>query len=1055
MKKVLILLFFIALCSGVNAQKIVRGKVVSTEESEGMPGVTVVVKGTSTGTITDIDGNYRITVPSGQSVLQFTFVGFVTEEIMAGDQTVINVSLKVSVNELDEVIVVGYGEQKRASIVGAVSNIKSEELRRAAPSNLTANIGGRITGALVRLGDGNVGGADNRYSTGELDDASIYIRGRATSNPAAPLIIVDGVESHFNRINPEDVDQLSILKDASATAVYGVRGANGVIVITTKQGAVSKPRINVNAQVRAHSPLKYPRPLGAYQYALLHNEAERNAGVTNLFYSPEDLEHYRTGDDPIFHPDVDWYSEIVKTYFLEEQYNANISGGTERVKYYISGEYNHAGGPWKTTKEMENDYKRYNLRTNFDFNLTKTTDLSVKLNGRMENRGDVFYGESTGQRYFGSFWYHISHISPNVAPIRWPNGSWAYGIDQNWNVRAILDDGGYRTRFTNALDASLNLKQKLDFILPGLSAFALYSSTYTSGYRIKWGEQNVAQLFDYRVNPVTGQETYTQRFDRRPRGRNTDVAIGSDQDNSVHYVRRTQAEFRLNYNRIFNEIHRVDVLAMIQQSTTEDNWNNPVNYRGFTGRINYAYKMKYLLDMSAAYNGSDRFAKGKRYALFPAIAAGYVISEEDFWKNSIGFIPYLKIRSSYGLVGNDKIAEGLRYMYRYDFTGSPARNQSYNNQEIYSFGETPLGQGGIHEGALGNEKVTWEIARKFNIGVDLHFWESKIKLSADLFHDYRDNILAIRGDVPSQTGLAGTLPAGNIRVTSNGGYEFELSYRDHFGDFDFSIGGNYSFARSKVIDWAEAPDPYEYRMAKGYPVGQPRAYLWSGTFYTQEEIDDPSVAKPSGGALAGDLKFVNLNGDEVIDANDMTRQPGKNGIGYGTIPEIIYGFNTNFGYKGFYLDLFWQGAAHVSSRWVNGMRYEFHGGGKSQYGNLYDFHLDRWVYDPENGLDTRETAKYPRLALGGSTITREDSSFQRLNSAFLRLKSVELGYNFPKHLINGLGMSSLRVFVGGSNVLTFDKVGWVDPEYNPEGTGNRGNSYPQTKFYSFGVNVSF
>ena len=1054
MKKVFILLFFIALCSGISAQKTVTGRIVSADDGDGLPGVTVIVKGTTTGTVSDIEGFFRIMVPTEQSILQFSFIGYATVEIAAGNQTVINVTMKIEFNELEEVIVVGYGTQTKASIVGAISNIKSEELRRAAPSNLTANIGGRITGAMVRLGDGNVGGADNRYSTGELDDAQIYIRGRATSNPAAPLIIVDGVESHFNRINPEDVDQMSVLKDASATAVYGVRGANGVIVITTKQGAIGKPKINVNAQVRAHSPLNFPRPLGAYQYALLHNEAQKNVGATPR-YSKEDLDHYQYGTDPYFHPDVDWYGEIVKPFFLEEQYNANISGGTNRVKYYISGEYNHAGGPWKTKKDMENDYKRYNLRTNFDFNLTKTTDLSVKMNGRMENRGDVFYGESTGQRYFGSFWYHISHISPNVAPIQWPNGSWAYGIDQNWNVRAILDDGGYRTRFTNALDASVNLRQKLNFILPGLSAHALYSSTYTSGYRIKWGEQNVAQLFDYRVDPVTGKETYTQRFDRRPHGRNTDVAIASDQDNSVHYIRRTQTEFSLRYSNLFNEIHRLDVLALIQQSQTEDNWVLPVMYRGFTGRINYAFKMKYLIDVNAAYNGSDRFQKGKRYALFPAVGLGYVISEENFWKDNIGFVSYLKIRGSYGKTGNDRIAEGLRYMYRYDFTGSPGRNQAYNNQEIYNFGETPQGQGGIHEGTLGNENVTWEESHKYNVGADLHLFKSRVKITAELFRDNRDKILATRGDVPSQAGLAGTLPAGNIRETTNRGYEFELSYSDNFGGFNFSIGGNYSFARSKVIEWAEAPDKYEYRMAKGYPVGQPRAYLWSGQFYTQEEIDDPKVAKPSGGASAGDLKFVNLNDDDVIDANDMTRQPGKDGIGYGTIPEIIYGFNTNFGYKGFYVDLFWQGAANVSSRWVNGMRYEFHGGGNTQYGNVYPFHLDRWVYDPENGLDTRETAKYPRLVLGGSTPTREDSSFQRLNSAFLRLKSLEIGYQFPKDMVSRLGMSSMRVFVGGSNLLTFDKIGWVDPEYNPEGSGNRGNSYPQTKFYSFGVNVSF
>jgi len=935
---------------------------------------------------------------------------------------------------LEEVIVVGYGEQKKASIVGAVSNIKSEELKRAAPSNLTANIAGRVTGALVRLGDGNVGGADYLHGTGELDNAQIYIRGRATSNPADPLIIVDGVESHFNRINPEDIAQFSVLKDASATAVYGVKGANGVIVITTKQGTQGKPKISINTQVRAHSPLKYPRPLGAYDYARLWNEAQLNDNPNaKLKYSDVDLEHYKNGTDPVFHPDVDWYDELVKPFFIEEQYNANISGGTDKVKYYISGEYNHAGGPWKTKKDMENDYKRYNLRTNLDFHVTKTTDLSVKLNGRMESRGDVNYGESTGNRYYGSCWYHISATPPNIAPIRWPNGTWAYGYDGTWNIRAILDDGGYRTRMSNSLDAGLNLRQKLDVILPGLSADVLYASTYSSGYRTVWGfNEQIPERWDYKIDK-TGAEIYTQRATQKYHERNTMYY-----ENIVPFDRRFQTEFKLKYNHLFAKKHKVDALALFQQSKRERNAELPVAARGFSGRLNYGYDTKYLLDISAAYNGSDRFAKGSRYALFPAAALGWVISEENFWKNNIAFIPYLKFRGGYGTVGNDRIGNEMRYMYQYSFG-------EYGG--AYNFGETPQQQGGVYEGTLGNDKVTWEVARKANFGIDIHLWESKIKLSADIFQEKRDNILAYREDVSAYTGLAGTLPAVNVRKVSNRGYEFELSYADKFGDFDFYVGGNYSFARSNIEEWAEAPQKYERMMQKGHPIGQPLGYIWTGEFYSYADLINPDVAKPKSGKVqAGDLKFKDLNGDGVIDENDKTRELGKNGIGYGDIPEIVYGFNTNFGYKGFYLDIFWQGSAHVNSRWYREMRYEFSG---ARGGNVYDFHLDRWT--PE----TAETAKYPRLSIGGAPLTQENSTFQYINTAFLRLKSAELGYNFPKRKISKIGLSELRTFVGGSNLLTFDKVGFVDPEYNPAGSGNRGNSYPQTRFFSVGVSVSF
>jgi len=1053
MKKVFILLSLIALCSGaVHAQGIsVTGRVVSNEEPDGIPGVNVIIKGTTIGTVTDINGMYKINAPSDQSILRFSSVGYTPQEIMVGNQKEINVTLQSDVQAMEEVIVVGYGEQRKASVVGAISNIKSEELKRAAPSNLTANIGGRITGALVRLGDGNVGGGDYRYASAEIDNAQIFIRGRATSNPASPLIIVDGVESHFNRLNPEDVEQLSVLKDASATAVYGVRGANGVIVVTTKQGTLGKPKINVNAQVRAHSPLKYPRPLGSYDYARLKNEAWVNGGGKPLF-TEEDLELYKNGADPVFHPDVDWYSELVKPFFIEEQYNANVSGGTEKVKYYISGEYNHAGGPWKARKDMQNDYKRYNLRTNIDFNITKTTDLSVKLNGRMETRGDVNYGESTGQRYYGSFWYHISACPPNIAPIRWPNGTWAYGTDGTWNVRAILEEGGYRTRMSNALDASLNLRQKLDFILPGLSASALYSSTYQGGYRTAWGVyEQIPAKWDYKIDPVTGADIYTMRAPKFPHERATQV----DNENFVSFNRRFQTEFSLKYDHIFAEKHRVDAMVLFQQSKQENNYDLPVSTRGFAGRFNYSYQMKYIADISAAYNGSDRFAKDKRYALFPAAAVGWVISEESFWKNRITFIPYLKIRGGYGTVGNDRIAEGMRYMYRYSFNGSPMRYTEPvpTANETYNFGEDPQKQFGLYEGALGNERVTWEVARKSNIGIDLHVWKSKIRLSGEVFLEKRDNILAIRGDVPDQTGLgkqtgqtSSTLPPVNIRKVSNRGYEFEVLYNDKFGEFDLTVGGNYSFARSNVEEWAEVPQKYAYRMVKGHPVEQPYGYIWTGEFYTYADLLTPSVPKPSGTVQAGDLKFKDLNGDGVIDADDQTRELGKKGIGYGAIPEIIYGFNTNFGYKGFYLDVFWQGAAHVSSRWINEVRYEFYG---NKGGNVYACHLNRWT--PE----TETTATYPRLGIGGAPLTREPSTFQYINSAFLRLKSLELGYNVPHRMISGWGMSALRVFIGGSNLLTFDKVGFIDPEYNAQENGNRGNSYPQTKFFSLGVNVSF
>jgi TonB-linked SusC/RagA family outer membrane protein len=992
----------------------------------------VIVKGSTHGVATDANGNYSIHVPSRQSVLKFSFIGFLNEEITVGNQTVINLSMKPDVTLLEEVIVVGYGEQKKASVIGAISNIKNEELKRAAPSNLTGAVGGRISGALVRLGDGNVGGADARYSSGEMDNASIFIRGKATTNTATPLILVDGVESSFARINPEDVEQFSVLKDASATAIYGVRGANGVILVTTRQGTLGKPKVSLNMQVRMHQPLKFPNPLGAYDYAYLLNEANRNQGSAEP-YTDDDLEHWRLGDDPIGHPDVDWYGEVLKDYFTEEQYNVNITGGSDAVKYYVSGEYNHAGGPWDAGKDRDNDYKRYNLRTNFDFSVTKTTDLSVKLNGLLESRGDINYGESTGQRYYGSFWYGILSSSPVAAPIYNPNGSYAYGNHEKWNLRSILNEGGYRTRLSNTLNANLNLRQKLDSLLPGLSARIMFGSVFSSGSRRVIGGENIPALWTY--TPPVGNTPEKYTLNRAEAAK----SFGVDNTN-LPYTRRTQWEFALNYEKNIAEKHRLAAMVVYMQTSSESNATLPVSHRGVAGRVTYDFRSRYLAEINMGYNGSDQFNKNNRYALFPSASVGWIISEEDFMKKNIKFISFLKIRGSYGTAGNDKIG-GYRYLYKYEFD---AVNGPYSYQnEIYNFGITSVRQTGIREGTLGNDNVTWEVAKKSNAGADIRLWKNRVKLTADIFLEKRDNILSVRGDIPTQTGLTtAKLPAQNIGKVSNRGYELEMSYSDAFGNFDFTVGGNYTFARSNVDYIAEVQMKYDYQMKKNHPVGQPFGYVWTGRFYDISDMENPDVPKPSGTVYPGDLMFEDLNGDGVIDNYDTKA------IGYSAIPEIIYGFNTNFGFKGFYLDLFWQGASHVSSRYNNELRYEFHSN------NVLPFHKDRWVYDPERGLDTRATAKYPSLIPGGSTWTKASSSFQYLNSAYMRLKTAEFGYNFPAAILKGY-CSGLRIFISGSNLLTFDDIEFIDPEYNPDSTGNRGNSYPQTKFYAVGLNVIF
>ena len=873
-----------------------------------------------------------------------------------------------------------------------------------------------------------------------MDNAEIYIRGKATTNSAAPLVLVDGIESTtWGRMNPEDIEQFSVLKDASATAVYGVRGANGVILITTKTGTIGKPKVSLSSQVRAHSPLKYPRPLGSYDYAYLYNEALRNAGSPEK-YTQADLEHYQKGDDPFGHPDNDWYDLLVKDYFLEQQHIMTLSGGTESVKYYVSGEYNHAGGPFDAGPGLESQYDRYNLRTNFDFKITNTTDLSVKLNGRYEVKGDVNHGESTGQRYYGSFWYDIDNKVPNLAPIFNPNGTYAYGA-AGYNAYADLKSGGYRTRLTSVGESNFTLRQKLDFITKGLSFRGMLGLTYGSGSRKYTGGEQEPEFWTY--DPT--RDKYTM---------NRAKPLPTQTVGALPYYRRTNWEFATNYDRTFGK-HHVTGMGVYTQSSYHVDAVLPVNYRGLAGRLTYDWKTRYFAEINLGYNGSDQFAKGNRYALLPAGSLGWIASEENFMKENMRFINFLKIRGSYGTAGNDKIG-GYRYLYQYNFdvTGTTAGNSRWfeYSPEAYNFGLTPVRQTGLKEGTLGNDKVSWEIARKANLGIELKTLNNHLSVTADIFQEKRDNILVIRGDIPVMSGLTtAMIPAANLGKVTNQGYELTFAYNNKSGDFGYNFGLNYTYAHNNIDYVAEVQKQYAYQMQKDHPIGTTFGYIWTGKFYNFDDLTNNDVPKPEGTLYPGDLMFKDLNEDGKIDDMDRTA------IGYPAIPEILFGITVDFSYKNFYLNTFWQGATNTSVSFGGAMRYELSP-------NVYDLHWGRWLYDdrdPQNIIDTRATATYPSLHLGGSPQTTAMSTFQLLNGEYIRLKSAEFGYNFPKSLLQRMKISDLRVYISGSNLLTFDHIKYIDPEYasSNANTGNaqggRANTYPQTRFYAVGLNVTF
>lgn len=1009
---------------------VITGHVVD-ENQEPLIGVNISVDGYPTiGTLTDIDGFYSLKTPSSNVVLSFSYLGYEKQSVKINkNQRVLNIILSEDSKQLEEVVVVGYGTQRKASIVGAISNINNEQLKMATPANLTNAIGGKIAGAVVRLGDGNIGGGTNRYSNdGTLADAQIYIRGKATTNSANPLVLVDGIESSFSNINPEDIEQFSVLKDAAATAVYGVRGANGVILITTKQGQVGKPKVSMKAEVRMHKPLAFPEFLGAYDYSLLYNEALKNIGSAPR-YSEQDLEHWRLQDDPYGHPSLDWRDLLVKSHFYEQQYSFNMNGGTKEVRYYVSGEYLHSGGPFKgfdfDSYTTSSYYKRFNVRSNFDFNITKSTIVNVKLSAITDKRNDPNHDDSSGARYVGSFWWDIVTLPNNEFPIFNPDGSLAYGRNAATNnVYAKLVDGGYQQRMINRFQTSISLNQKLDFITKGLSIRAMYGNLFNYGSTMSYSHAPAMWRYDVsrdHYSLITAETIPTYSATTFP------------SSNRIHF------ESAVDYTNLFKDKHRLGLMAIYIQTKDVYGYGLPTNYRGLSGRMTYAYDDKYLFEYNAGYNGSDKFSKGNRYAFLPSVSLGWLISNERFFSN-VSSISHLKLRGSYGTVGNDKIGS-FKYMYLHEYIDSSGWDHSFDLYTI-RFGEEPQVTGrGLREGTIGNDKVTWEIAKKYNLGLDLIAFPNKFNLTLDVFSEHRSNILLVREDIPTQTGLTSDiLPAENAGEISNRGFEISASYTDRFGDLGYSIGGNFTFARNNIDYIAEVKKKYPYQMRKNHPIGQVFGYTWTGRFYDFDDIDNPLVPKPNYPIYPGDLMFEDLNGDNIIDDYD------KGAIGFPSIPEIIYGFNIGLSYKKLTLNLFLQGATNVSSYYGQELTNEF-------LQNVQPRHLGRWVYDPERGLDTRNTATYPALQVnGGSTATKAVSTFNVFDSSYLRLKSVEIGYNFSNDFLRRNYISNLRLYLNGSNLLTFTEHQFIDPEYT---TGSKGPYFPQTMFYSIGFNVNF
>ena len=1024
----------------------VHGKVLD-ENGEGLIGAGVVIQGTTQGTITDIDGSYQLSVPQG-ATLEFSCVGYKAQLVQVTGPN-LTVTLAPDSKLLDESVVVAYGQQNKVTITGAVTAVGGDALMKSPVANVANALQGNLPGVSAVQASGMPG----------ADEPVIRIRGVGSLNSAEPLVLVDGVERPFSQLDPNEIESISVLKDASATAVFGVRGANGVILVTTKRGEVGKASVSASFSTAAQTISQFIDFADSYTYGQMWNYTAITdaldpsawpGSVTIADYTPyegngirfnqEVMEHFRTGDMPTTFPNTDWIDYIMNDVALQEQANVNVSGGTDKVRYFVSAGFLNQNSLLKTFSQNKNetfDYQRLNYRANLDIDITKRSTLSLTLGGRMQDRNTMGGGEGFLFRYLqGATPYagigidasgrHIISDSNIVGPF-------------DRDALSNYYDLGYENQSTNALNFDIQYKLDMGFLTKGLDfkVKASYNSEYTAQ---KYRQNGYGTGVHYVATIVDGEEVL----------RKENVTWPIPYSEGKWGSRNWYAEASFNYARRFGK-HNVGALLLYNQSKTYYPWDSdgsiyqsiPKGYVGLVGRITYDYDTKYLLDLNIGYNGSENFAPGKRYGTFPSVSVGWIPSQEKWWAPVKNVISYLKFRGSYGLVGNDN-TNGARFLYL------PGTWQFYNGSMTWNpqerganFGVNGNWLPAVKELTAGNPNVTWEKATKINIGMDAGFFQDKLHAYVDFFWEDRKDILVSNAStLPAVTSLpANYVNEGRVK---NHGFEVTLNWEQKIGDFRYSISPNFAFARNQIIEMLEVPPMYEYLSRTGLPVGQRFGYdLFE--FYEPGATEDRYFAKYGvqmpdqvTAIKPGDCVYVDLNGDNIIDANDQ--KP----LGYTDNPEITYSVNFNFQWKGLDFTMLWIGADHVS-RQLNGYF-------RDQFGSTNTSALTQYVAD-NSWTEDNTDAILPRISFTNRVHNNRDSQAWIINSRYVRLKNVEVGYAFvPKQ--KDAFFNYIRVYASGNNLLTFADFKGNDPEAPGSGL-DYGVRYPMTRLFNIGVQVNF
>lgn len=997
-----------------NAQKItVRGTV--TDENGPIIGATVVEKGNETnGVNTDIDGKYTLSVPASAELV-FESIGYKSQTIKVGSKTTINVKLEEDNQRLDDVVVTAYGTQKKASIVGAIQTVEPGNLEVGTSSRLSNNLAGQIAGVIAYKPSGEPG----------YDQSSFWIRGISSyTGTTTPLVLVDGIERTLDDLDVEQIESFSVLKDASASAMYGVRGANGVIVITTKRGKVGKPTVSVRVEQSLQAPTKLPKFASAAEDMELQNllYAEANNGAYT--WSPELIERTRNGYDPDLYPDVNWLETVTRGMADNTRATVNVNGGSERVRYSLVATYFREKGIMAVDDSLPFDtgtkLNKFTVRSNVDVNITKTTVLGISIGGYMQHlrksaasTTDVFNWAFETPSYV-----HPPIYSDGDIPVR-------PGRVNPW---AAATQSGYTRENSFKIESLVSLDQRLDMITEGLSLNAKFSfdnyqnkySNRTKGVRY----YDVAVARDEYGNLIKNMTSAGDEF----LGHSAGGGFGNN---------RTYLEASIHYNRLLGEKHNVDALFLYMQDGYDSGDIQPYRHQGISGRLSYNFDNRYVAEFNFGYNGSENFLKGHRYGFFPSGAIGWIISEEPWMAGVKNVLSTLKLRASLGLAGNDSIG-GRRFAYMTTINTS-------NGGYAWGHEGSRYYMDGVTEGHTGISDLTWETVRKANVGLEIGLW-NELNVQVDFFDEYRSDIFIQRSNtIPTQIGFM-TTPYANYGIVDNKGFEASLTWNHRFNkDFQMQLRGTASYAKNWIRERDEAESlKGTYRSATNRSVNEHTGYIALRLYEDSDFINgelDPSLPLPALGlnVQPGDIMYADLNGDDIINDLDITY------LGRTSAPRFVYGFGGNFVFKNVDFGFFFQGVADAY-KILGGNSYFLPGSGGGIFGNVYANYNDRWT--PEN---PSQDVFWPRLHYGSTSHSSVSSTWWLKNMSFLRLKNIELGYSLPKAWTDKMHLKGLRVFVSGNDLVTFSGFKLWDPELDTR----TGLKYPTMKSVQFGIDLNF